>query len=265
MAGRGSRFDSKLNAKIPGAMQQRRLPISNFFIVLSLIAAGCAGLAPAQSGEVDITREPHHHLVFENKLVRVFDVTVPPGETTLIHRHNHDYVYVTLGAADLDNRVEGKPPARVQLQDGETRFLDGNFAHAVRDLASTPFRNITVELLEDAKTRDEPSPWDSGKNEDRSLQILSGGTQQVLFVKDAARVSEIELQPGGAIPRHHHNGPHLVVAVTDLDMRSDVEGKGASPATLKVGDARWVEGGFTHTLTNVGKTTAKFVTIEFPK
>jgi quercetin dioxygenase-like cupin family protein len=246
-------------------MQQRhRSTAKSFLIVLSLIAAGWAGLAAAQS-EVDITGEPHHHLVFENKLVRVFDVTVPPGETTLIHRHNHDYVYVTLGAADLDNRVEGKQSARVQLQDGETRFLAGNFAHAVRDLASTPFRNITVELLEDAKTRNAPSPWDSGKNEDRSLQILSRGTQQILFVKDAARVSEIELQPGGAIPRHHHNGPHLVVAVTDLDMRSDVEGKGSATLHLGLGDARWVDGGFTHTLTNVGTNTAKFVTIEFPK
>jgi quercetin dioxygenase-like cupin family protein len=250
-------------------MQQRhRSSAKSLLVVFSLVAAGCAGLAAAQSGEVDITAEPHHHLVFENQLVRVFDVTVPSGETTLIHRHNHDYVYVTLGPADLDNRVEGKPPARVQLQDGETRFLAGNFAHAVRDLASTPFRNITVELLQDAKTRNVPSPWDSGKNsgknEDRSLQILSGGTQQILFVKDAARVSEIELQPGGAIPRHHHNGPHLVVAVTELDMRSDVEGKGSTTLHLSLGDARWVEGGFTHKLINVGKNTAKFVTIEFP-
>jgi quercetin dioxygenase-like cupin family protein len=233
-------------------------------LVLATIAA-CSPILASQSAEVDITREPHHHLVFENNLVRVFDVTVPPGETTLIHRHNHDYIYVTLGAADLDNRVEGKPVAHVQLQDGETRFLAGNFAHAVKDLAPTPFRNITVELLQDEKTRNAPSPWDSAKNEDRSLQILNGGTQQILFVKDAARVSEIELQPGGAIPRHHHTGPHLVIAVTDLDMRSDVEGKAAATLHLNTGDAKWVEGGFTHTLTNVGKKTAKFVTIEFPK
>jgi quercetin dioxygenase-like cupin family protein len=92
----------------------------------------------AQPNEVEITAEPHHHLVLENKFIRVFRVEVPPGETTLLHRHNHDYVYVTLGASDLDNRVQGKPAAHVQLQDGETRFLPGNFAHAVRDLATTP-------------------------------------------------------------------------------------------------------------------------------
>jgi quercetin dioxygenase-like cupin family protein len=249
--------------KSPAMQQHARINTIFRIVASSLIVAWGVGLA-AQSGEVDITREPHHHLIFENTLVRVFDVKVPPSETTLIHRHNHDYVYVTLGAADLDNRVEGKPPARVQLHDAETRFLAGNFAHAVRDLASTPFRNITIELLQDATTGNPSSPWDSGKNEDRSLQILNRGTQQVLFVKDAARVSEIELQPGGAIPCHHHNGPHLVVAVTDVDVRSDVEGKGTATLHLNVGETKWVDGGFTHTLTNVGKQTAKFVTIEFP-
>jgi quercetin dioxygenase-like cupin family protein len=218
----------------------------------------------AQSGEVEITSEPHHHLVFENELIRVFRVEVPAGETTLMHRHNHDYVYVTLGASDLENRIQGKPAARIQLQDGETRFTAGNFAHAVRDLASTPFRNITVELLQDAKTRDAPSPWDTAKNEDRSLQVLAGGTQQILFVKDAVRVAETELEPGGMIPRHHHNGPHLVVAVTDLHLRSQVEGKDPVTLNANVGDSKWIDGGFTHTLTNVGQQPAKFVTIEFP-
>jgi len=218
----------------------------------------------AQPNEVEITAEPHHHLVLENKFIRVFRVEVPPGETTLLHRHNHDYVYVTLGASDLDNRVQGKPAAHVQLQDGETRFLPGNFAHAVRDLATTPFRNITVELLQDKEFRDAPSPWDAAKNEDRSLQVLTGGSQQILFVKDGVRVSEVELQPGATLPRHHHKGPHLVVAITDLNLRSEIEGQESVALHAKVGDSNWVPGGFTHTLTNVGKESAKFVTLEFP-
>ena len=97
-----------------------------------------------------------------------------------------------------------------------------------------------------------------------SLQVLPGGTRQILFVKDGVRASEIELQPGGSIPRHHHSGPHLVVALTDLDLRSDVEGKAPVSARLRSAKAQWIKGGLTHTLTNVGKQTAKFVTLEFP-
>lgn len=211
--------------------------------------------------EVEITNEAHHHLALENEYVRVFQVEVPPHESTLMHRHRHDYLFVTLGDAQLTNEVEGKPPVDATLKDGDTRFTPGNFAHIARNRADTPFRNVTIELLQDEKSRSAPpAKWD----EDRGLHVLNAGTQEILFVKDNARVSEIELQPGGVIPSHHHNGPHLVVAITDIDLRSDVEGRGPTPAQLKAGDIKWVPGGYTHTVTNVGKQAAKFVAVEFP-
>jgi quercetin dioxygenase-like cupin family protein len=211
--------------------------------------------------EVEITNEAQHHLVFENEYIRVFKVEVAPHEATLMHRHHHDYVFVTLGESEVANEVQGKPPVPLRLQDGETRFVRGEFAHVARNLAPTPFRNLTIELLQDEEARKTPPPkWD----EERGLHIFNGGTQDILFVKDGVRVSEVELQPDGVVPSHHHNGPHLLVAVTDLDVRSDVEGMGPMPGHFKSGDAKWLPGGYTHTLTNVGKQTARFVTLEFP-
>jgi beta-alanine degradation protein BauB len=225
-------------------------------------AALLATILWAQSApEVEITNEAHHHLAFENEFVRVFQVEVAPHESTLMHWHRHDYVFVTLGASDVSNQVKGKPPAELKLQDGETRFSPATFAHIASNLAATPFRNVTVELMQDEKARTAPPPkWE----EERGLHVLNAGTQEILFVKDGARVSETELQPGGVIPSHHHNGPHLTVAVSDLDLRSDIEGHGPAPSQLKAGDVRWVPGNYTHTLTNIGRQPAKFVTIEFP-
>jgi hypothetical protein len=149
-------------------------------------------LYPQTPAEVEITNEPYHHFVFENEFVRVFDVVVPPQDVTLMHRHRHDYVFVTIGAADLSNEVEGKPPLHLALQDGETRFVPGGFAHLVRDFASQPFRNITVELLQDEKARTNPAAnWD----QERGLKVFTGGTQDILFVKDGVRVSEVDLEP----------------------------------------------------------------------
>jgi hypothetical protein len=71
-----------------------------------------------------------------------------------------------------------------------------------------------------------PPKWD----EERGLRVFAGGTQEILFVKDGVRVSEGELQPGAMMPSHHHNGPHLLVAITDLEVRSDVEKMGRCPA-----------------------------------
>jgi quercetin dioxygenase-like cupin family protein len=210
--------------------------------------------------EVEITSEPSHHLALANAYVRVFQVEVAPHATTLMHWHRHDYLFVALGASDVENDVAGKPPVQLKLQDGEVRFAEAPFAHIARNLSGMPFRNVTIELLQDEKSPHPTPNWD----QDRGLNVLNGGTQDILFVKDGARVSEVELQPAGVFPRHHHAGPHLLVAISDLDLRSDVVGKGPSPVQLKSGDVKWIPGGYTHTLTNVGKSGAKLVTVEFP-
>ena len=210
--------------------------------------------------EVEITAEPSHHLALENEYVRVFQVEVAPHASTLMHRHRHDYFFVTLGDSHFSNEVEGKPPVELTLPDGETRFTPGNFAHIARNLSAQPFRNVTIELLQDEKLRTAPSRWPmEGGDKD-----FPGGHVKVLFVRDGARVSQVDLEPGATVPSHHHDGPHLMVAISDLDLRSDVEGQGPMPGHFKSGDIKWLPGGYTHTLTNVGRTPAKFVTVEFP-
>jgi quercetin dioxygenase-like cupin family protein len=82
-------------------------------------------------------------------------------------------------------------------------------------------------------------------------------------VKEGVRVSEFELQPGAVIPSHHHGGPHLVVALTDYELRSDVKGKGSRIITMKRGEIQWAAGGYSHILTNTGDHPARFITLEF--
>jgi len=209
--------------------------------------------------EVEITSEPAHHFVLENEFIRVFKVEVAPHASTLMHRHRHDYVFVTLGDAHVANEVEGKPPGDLKFRDGETRFVPGNFAHVARNLSDQPFRNVTIELMQDEKLRQMPSHWPEESGE----KTFPGGRNKILFVKDGVRVSEVNLEPGAVVPSHHHDGPHLLVAVTDLDVRSDVDGMGPMPGRFKSGDVKWLPGGYTHMLTNVGKSPARFVTVEF--
>lgn len=216
-------------------------------------------LAAQTTTEVEITAEPSHHLALENEFIRVFKVEVAPHASTLLHRHRHDYVFVTLGDAHVSNEVEGKPPVDLKLPDGDTRFTMGNFAHVAKNLSDQPFRNVTIELMQDERLRQTPSHWP----EENGERTFPGVRIKTLFFKDGVRVSEVNLEPGAVVPSHHHDGPHLLVAVTDLDLRSDVEGTGPVPGKFKSGDVKWLPGGYTHTLTNVGKSPARFVTAEF--
>jgi quercetin dioxygenase-like cupin family protein len=226
---------------------------------LILVLFLAAFLAAQSAPEVDITAEPHHHLVLANDRVRVFDVDIPPHSETLLHRHAHDYIYVMLGPSEVVNAIAGKDPVTVKLQDEQCGFFSGPFVHVVRSSAQ-PFHNLTIELLEDDKLRHSTVPWD----ETRGMEVLEGGTQEILFVKDGVRVSQFELQPGGMIPAHHHAGPHLVIALTAYELRSDETGKAAVTFPMKRGETKWVAGGLTHMVTNTSKTPARFVTVEFP-
>lgn len=225
-----------------------------------VLAAMLIPSQPKASSPVEITAEPSHHLVLENRYVRVFSVEVAARSATLLHRHRHDYIFVSLGPAQITNEVEGKPPVEVKLADGEARFTQGNFTHLVRNTSNQSFRNIAIELLQDEKTGTVPP---TSNDDTRGLHVLKGGTEQVLFVKDGVKVSEIELQIAGVEPKHHHANKELMIALTDLVLRSDVVGKGASNLEMKAGEVKWMEGGFTHTVTNVGQGPVKYVTLEF--
>jgi hypothetical protein len=230
----------------------------------SLIAIALMVLGPAfafaQSNgaqEVEITAEPSHHLVLENEYVRVFSVSVAPHTATLMHRHRHDYVFVTLGDARISNEVEGKEAVEAVLSDGTTRFTAGNFAHIARNLGDTPFRNVTIEILKDQKGRSEPKHWDKDSGEETSL----GWNRKILFVKDGVRVSQVELDAKARLPKGHGEGPALLVAVNDCELEPNADVKGSAAKTLKAGEFWWSDGA--SAVVNTGTGPARFVVLEF--
>jgi len=225
-------------------------PLATALIVMLSATALCSF---AGSQEVEITTEPAHHLVLENEYVRVFQVEVAPHAATLLHRHRHDYVFVLLGATRISNEVEGKAPVEVTLADGETLFTAGGFAHVARNLADTPFRNVTIELLQDKKEQSAISHWPKESGE----EAFSGGHRKILFVKDGARVSEIDLDPGATF-NDDSDGPKLVVAINRIEFSN---GK-THREELAPGGRLWS----THPAfekKNVGKQPARFVVLEF--
>jgi quercetin dioxygenase-like cupin family protein len=214
----------------------------------------------APSPEVDLSAEPSHHLAVENQYIRAFKVDLAPNAATLKHRHGHDYVTVTFGAAELSNEVDGKPPADVKLQDGQVRFTEGSGpAHLVRNMGQAPFRNVTIELLQAPAPAGAPSKWE----EEHGVSSFKGGSREVLLTKGGVRVTKIDLKPGGALPKHELDGPHFVVAVSDLDLREAAQGKALHAVELKAGELKWEDAGPAHKLMNKGKQDAKIVLLEF--
>ena len=218
-----------------------------------------ASAALAQQQSVEITSEPRHHLVFENEYVRVFDVTVAPRDTTLVHRHNHDYLFVTLGDSDVTSARPGEKPVVLQLKDGEVRFTPGNFAHAAINNSDRPFHNTTIELLKpstNVKTCVGPCA---------DLSYPCGGTctqRTKLLSSDQWSVWMITVPPTAQADPQIHAVPQLIVPVSNLEFAVQA-GSADTPIKRGPGQLDWLPSRPAHALINNAKTPARFVALEF--
>jgi len=224
--------------------------------LLTIALASCLGMM-AQSKPLELTSEPGHHLVLKNQYTRVFQVTVQPHATTQLHLHRHSYLFVNLGQAEIENDVQGKAPVKMKLKDGQTELAPGPFAHVIKNVGETPFRNVTIEILRS------PSSAAQGTPRERGLSVDSGLIIDALYDTDQVRVSEFQLNPGAHVDIHQDKLPHLLVAVSDLKLRDQRPNGRGGDLNQKAGDISWSEGGHPHTFTNLGLKQAHWIDVEF--
>ena len=103
---------------------------------------------------VPVHEEPRHQLVLEQGSVRVLDVQIPPGDTTLYHTHSSPILYVAIDSSPTDAQSLGgnwrgvDASAEPAWQPGEVN-TNSSYArrpqtHRVRNVGSDLFRLIAV-------------------------------------------------------------------------------------------------------------------------
>jgi hypothetical protein len=99
---------------------------------------------------VAVEQEPHHRVIFENQYVRVLDVVLHPGETTLFHRHALDNVPIQLSDATVERQFPGEDWAASPAKEGSVGFVGGSkspYIHRIRNTGATVFHVVDVEIL----------------------------------------------------------------------------------------------------------------------
>jgi quercetin dioxygenase-like cupin family protein len=231
--------------------------------VAGILLVSLATLAQQQS--VEITSEPSHHLVLENAYVRVFDVTIAPKATTLVHRHHNDYVFVTLGDSDVISARPGEKPVALQLKDGEIRFTPGKFEHAAINQSDKPFHNITIELLKPAS---HVTTCNNFCAQDGCLGATLNGRPacesiEKQITSDQWRMSLRQLPPSTQVQKQDRNSNMLVIAVSELELQQQSDGA-TKQLKLAPGGLVWLAAGDTQILKNNTANAGRYVTLEFP-
>ena len=231
-------------------------------VLITMLAA-----MPARSqtipGAVLARSEPHHHPAYEDQTLRVLRVHIGPHDTTLLHEHDPDYFWVALGASEFVNAPLGKPDAVVKSPALGVHYAAGHFAHVARNPGTSPFDNITVELLgTQSHVRNlceaalAGQPLDCPRAVERPANA-AGVTEHRAFTSDQLLVSVATLQPGAALRATSAAPSTWVIALDTAD---------TGHALTIDGGGRWVGGtyrasGSGWAVRNRGSRVSRVVTV----
>jgi hypothetical protein len=230
--------------------------------VAGLLLVSTAALGQQQS--VEITSEPSHHLVLENAYVRVFDVTVAPKATTLVHRHHNDYLFVTLGDSDVISARPGEKPVALQLKDGEIRFTPGKFEHAAINQSDKPFHNITIELLKpvtNVKTCNGDCTQEGCLGATLNSPPSPCSVLERRIITDQWKMSLYQASPSTLLGIGPRESGALLIAVSNLEIQYPLTQ--AKPSQLMPGGISWISSKDAQSLKSANAEPSRYVLLEF--
>ncbi|MFZ1260078.1 MAG: hypothetical protein WAQ93_06330 [Chitinophagaceae bacterium] len=102
------------------------------------------------SAQVQVSKEPRHKKVLENKYIRLLDVNIPPGDTSLFHIHSTPSVFLHFTTTVVCSQIKGKEWVTAKYTEGYAwyrSFVNDTLVHRVSNCDTVPFHVTDVELL----------------------------------------------------------------------------------------------------------------------
>jgi len=165
---------------------------------------------------IPVSKEPRHHIVFENKWIRVLDVRIPPGDTSLFHKHETPSVFIVLSDTKTGSEAIIEP-GKPQLTYGNIWF-EGFYnkprIHRVWNSDSSEFHVMDIELLnrENRKT-------------DTAIKNRNTNSSTLLFDEKPVRGYRQVFRPHTGIRLKETETPILVVNLGETTGKLTVNGK----------------------------------------
>ena len=210
-------------------------------------------LVSAPDKPVPVQEEPKHKTVFENDVVRVIDVQIPPGETTWYHVHVLPSVIVYLTTST--NRSENwgdKAVLTREISAGQSRYAaydEKPLSHRVTNTGSGLFRVYDIEVLRDPPDR-------------TPLPALGVPTLQPQWEEKRARSSRLALAVGetARIP----GTARALLLVTIRGTLRVSEARNSSARALQWSDYHFAPAHSALEITNSGRDSAEAILLELP-
>jgi quercetin dioxygenase-like cupin family protein len=104
-------------------------------------------------------------LLFENDRVRVWDMTLQPGQASPAHRHPRDDLFVQVTPGKIEVHADGRAPSTSETDDGFVEYTEvgSGIAHRIVNRAETPYREILVEFKGPSRAAAPRQPQTNGR------------------------------------------------------------------------------------------------------
>jgi hypothetical protein len=200
-------------------------------------------LCPAQ---VPVSKEPRHHNVFENEFVRVLDVHLVPGDTSLFHKHETPSVFIVLHPVKTGSEVIIEEAKATALTKDPTITFEGFYLkpriHRVWNSDTSEFHVMDIEIL---------------NKENKNISPVQENSFQLLFDERPVCGYRLNLNPGTDIKLKREH-PFLIVGLSDAITDVMVNKKTFS----KKGDFVFIPAGESIEFSNRNKNEYSFAILE---
>ncbi|MBS1933527.1 MAG: hypothetical protein JST96_05980 [Bacteroidetes bacterium] len=125
----------------------------HFFFILCIVLC----LYKKTTAQTSVHDEPHHKTVLENQYVRLLDLNLLPGDTTLWHKHDAESVVVFLSNSILAIQNANEEPLFGSIKPGDVvyrNYGEKPVIHRVWTAGQNSFRCMVAEVNNNPATND---------------------------------------------------------------------------------------------------------------
>ena len=127
-------------------------PVENIVVELKQASDAAKPLSePPTPRPEGYLEDRFHRWLFENQYVRVYEVRIPPGESTEFHRHAFDSVGVSISGGLTAAQPQGQPWGKAEQDKPGSVYFDAfskkPITHRVRNDGKSEFHLVLVQFL----------------------------------------------------------------------------------------------------------------------
>jgi hypothetical protein len=187
-------------------------------MLLWLVAAPALQRTPISADEVTL-----RHEIYRDARATVFLLDIPPGQATMLHRHDKDLLTVFVSGGRTSASFNGAAAVDDAFAPGDVRFRSAGFTHSTENIGTDDFLAVIFEFV------DAQGP--KVKSLEAATHVCAPGDQEgcvdrkPLFCTDRFCIDDLTMAPHSVMEEGATSRDRILVAVSDYTLADVAAGR----------------------------------------